>query len=239
MLSGRHSIQIPVLEKCGQGWGWLCLEIKASAQSLTLASLTTDPVTADGTRVRSRGATQDNRAGWESQTSHSCSKAAAGLNLLISRDGEGSGDRRRMKGKEGCRVSLADASCIESEPIWNEVVGFVSKEYLHWDSSILPLLLYYERMECRVTQSWQQPTYLNVNDDNYWPGENLLVQVKYFTNIIGRICVGLAVLLPIKGPFHSKKRINTLQADCGFGSTRQSKHGCRREKKGGPVKVRV
>ena len=93
------------------------MEIKASAQSLTLASLTTDPVTADGTRVRSRGATQDNRAGWESQTSHSCSKAAAGLNLLISRDGEGSGDRRRMKGKEGCRVSLADASCIESEPI--------------------------------------------------------------------------------------------------------------------------
>lgn len=51
--------------------------------------------------------------------------------------------------------------------------------------------------------------------------------------------MGLAVLLPIKDPFHSKKRINTLQADCGFGSMRQSKHGCRREKKGGPVKVRV
>lgn len=69
-----------------------------SAQSLTLASLTTDLVTADGTRVRSQGVTQDNQAGWESQTSHSCSKAPTGLNLLISRDGEESGARRRMQG---------------------------------------------------------------------------------------------------------------------------------------------
>ena len=74
------------------------MEIKASAQSLTLASLTTDPVTADGTRVRSRGATQDNQAGWESQTSHSCSKAAAGLNPLINRDGEGSGGQEKNAG---------------------------------------------------------------------------------------------------------------------------------------------
>ena len=76
----------------------MCLEIKASVQSLTLASLTTDPVTADGTRVRSRGATQDNQAGWESQTSHSCSKAAAGLNLLISRDGEESRGQEKNAG---------------------------------------------------------------------------------------------------------------------------------------------
>ena len=139
------------------------------------------------------------------------------------------GARRRMPGKEGWGVSLADASCFEYEPIWNEVVGFVSKEYLHWDSSVLPLLLYYERVGHRETQSWQQPTYLNVNDNNYWPGENLLVQVKYFTNIIGSICVGLAVLLPIKGLFQFKKRINTLQADWGFVSMILSKHGGRRK----------
>lgn len=78
-----------------------------SAQSLTLASLTTDLVTADGTRVRSQGVTQDNQAGWESQTSHSCSKAAAGLNLLISRDSEESRGQEknagegRMRGESG------------------------------------------------------------------------------------------------------------------------------------------
>lgn len=45
-----------------------------------------------------------------------------------------------------------------------------------------------------VIQSREQPTYLNVNDNNYWPEENLLVQLKYFANILGRISVGLAVL---------------------------------------------
>lgn len=52
-----------------------------------------------------------------------------------------------------------------------------------------------------MIQSREEPTYLNVNDNNYWPGKNLLVRVKYFTNITGRICVGLAVLLAMEGHF--------------------------------------
>lgn len=69
------------------------------------------------------------------------------------------------------------------------------------------------RMEHRVTQSREQPTYLNVNDNNYWPGENLLVQLNYFTNIIGWMCVGLAVILAMRGFCYSQTRINTLQVN--------------------------
>lgn len=72
-----------------------------SAQSLILASLTADLVTADGTRVRSRGAKQDNQAGLESQTSHSCSKAAAGLNLVFSRNVKESRGQEKKAGEGG------------------------------------------------------------------------------------------------------------------------------------------
>jgi hypothetical protein len=46
--------------------------------------------------------------------------------------------------------------------------------------------------------------YLNVNDNNYWPGENLLVQLKYFINIIERICVGLAVLQAMRDHYQGQ-----------------------------------
>ena len=94
---------------------------------------------------------------------------------------------------------MAEAMCVESETILKEAVGLMSKECSGRDSLVLSVLLHYKRMEHRVIRSREQPTYLNVNDNNYWPGENLLVQLKYFTNITGRICVGLAVLLATSG----------------------------------------
>ena len=123
ILYTEHSIQIPVLEKCGWDWGWSCLEIKVSAQSLTLLSLTADLVTADGTRVRIRGATEDNQAGWKSQRSHSCSKAASGWNLLLSRNGEAPRGQEKNAGdrKEAGWVwlTLAALNMNPSEMKWS------------------------------------------------------------------------------------------------------------------------
>lgn len=74
---------------------------------MTLASLTAELVTADGTRVGSQGAKQDNQAGLGSQTNHSCSKAAAGMNLVFSRDvkeswgQEKNAGEGRMRGESG------------------------------------------------------------------------------------------------------------------------------------------
>ena len=152
MLSGGHSIQIPVLEKCGRGWGWSWFEIKVSARSLILASLTADLVTADGTGWGVREPNRITKQVWGPRQVILAQKQQQEWTLYSVGMLRSHGARRRMQGKEGWGVSLADASCFEYELIWNEVVGFVSKEYLHWDSSILPLLLYYERVEHRETE---------------------------------------------------------------------------------------
>lgn len=73
---------------------------------------------------------------------------------------------RRMKGT-GAGGAWLMLAAWNIETILNEAVSFIRNEHLGQDYSILPILLHYERMEHRVIQSKEQPTYLNVNDNNY------------------------------------------------------------------------
>lgn len=115
---------------------------------------------------------------------------------------EKKGSRPPWAPAEECRGEGGDICLMLAawniEIILNEAAGFIRKDHLGWKFSVLPILCHYQRTAHRVIHSRGQPTYLNVNDNNYWPRENLLIQLKYFTNIIGRICVGLAVLLTMK-----------------------------------------